>query len=146
MMVQEVTAALRKFLGKLFISLPSGTRLQETIDGFAQRGFPMCAGAIDGSYIRIITPSMDSLAYYNRKGWRSVVLQAVVDHRFCFSDVFVGWPGRTHDAQVLANSPLFRKAEDQGGHLFPRDVSKDVEGVRFQRILWVMRHTPYEAS
>ncbi|XP_069755614.1 uncharacterized protein [Narcine bancroftii] len=129
MVVQEVTAALRKFLGKHFISLPSGACLQETIDGFAQRGYPVCAGAIDGSHIPIITLSVDAAAYYSRKGWHSEVLQAVVDNRFCFSDVFVGWPGCTHDVRVLANSPLFRKAEDQGRYLFPRDVSKDVEGV-----------------
>ncbi|XP_069792413.1 uncharacterized protein [Narcine bancroftii] len=71
MVVQEVTAALRKFLGKHFISLPSGTRLQKTIDGFAQRGYPMCADAIDGSHIPIITPSVDAAAYYNCKGWHS---------------------------------------------------------------------------
>ncbi|XP_069798427.1 putative nuclease HARBI1 [Narcine bancroftii] len=48
---------------------------------------------------------------------------------WCLTDLFVGWPGHTHDARVLANSPLYRKAEDQGGYLFPHDVSKDVEGV-----------------
>ncbi|XP_069784397.1 uncharacterized protein [Narcine bancroftii] len=74
----------------------------------------MCAGAINGSHIPIIAPSVDATAYYNCKGWHSVVLQAVVDHRFWFSDVFVGWLGCTHDARVLANSPLYRKAEDQG--------------------------------
>ncbi|XP_069756823.1 uncharacterized protein [Narcine bancroftii] len=123
MVVQEVTAALRKFLGKRCITLPSGTRLQETIDGFAQRGYPMCPGAIDGSHIPMITPSVDAAAYYNRNGWHSVVLQAVVDHRFCFSNVFVGLPGSMHDARVLVNSLLYRKAEDQGRYLFLHDVS-----------------------
>ncbi|XP_069775291.1 uncharacterized protein [Narcine bancroftii] len=82
MVVQEVMAALRKFLGKRLISLPMGTRFQETNDSFAQRGYAMCVGAIDRSYIPIISPSVQAVAYYNCKGWHSVVLQAVVDHRF----------------------------------------------------------------
>ncbi|XP_069768580.1 uncharacterized protein [Narcine bancroftii] len=82
MVVQEVTAALTKFLGKRLMSLPIGTRLRETNDSLVQRGYPMCAGAIDGSHIPIISPSLHAAAYYNRKGWHSMVLQAVVDHRF----------------------------------------------------------------
>ncbi|XP_069762809.1 uncharacterized protein [Narcine bancroftii] len=92
----------------------------------------MCAGAIDGSHIPIVTPSMDPAAYYNCEGWHSVVLQAVVDHNFCFSDMFVRWPGHTHDARVLANSSLDRKTEQQTGYLFACDVSKNVDGVEVQ--------------
>ncbi len=33
----------------------------------------------------------------------------------------MGWPGRTHDARVLANSP-YHMAEAQDGYLFPREV------------------------
>ncbi|XP_069752116.1 uncharacterized protein [Narcine bancroftii] len=42
---------------------------------------------------------------------------------------FVGWPGRTHDARVLTIPPLYRKVEEQGGYLFVRDVSRNVDGV-----------------
>nr|XP_055073085.1 uncharacterized protein LOC129453050 [Misgurnus anguillicaudatus] len=57
------------------------------------------------------------------------VLQAVVDHNFCFTDIYVGWPGRTHDARVLSNSPIFKMAEEQGGYLFPHENSMSVNGV-----------------
>ncbi len=81
-LVHEVTATLKRKLFKRFISLPRGEALQNTIDGFAERGYPSCAGAIDGSHIPIIAPQEDAAAYYNRKGWHSIVLQAVVDHKF----------------------------------------------------------------
>jgi hypothetical protein len=37
-----------------------------------------------------------------------------------FTDINIKWPGKVHDAQILANSGIFRKAE--AGLLFP-DVS-----------------------
>ena len=30
----------------------------------------------------------------------------------CIMDSYVGWPGSTHDASVLRNSPLFEAMED----------------------------------
>ncbi|XP_075036065.1 GPI inositol-deacylase [Mixophyes fleayi] len=42
----------------------------------------------------------------------------------CFTDVFIGWPGRSHDARVLGNSDLYQIAEErQDGWLFPREVN-----------------------
>lgn len=79
-LVRQVTAALKRALLKRFVDLPTGAHLQETMDGFVQRGYPMCAGAIDGTHIPIIAPHDDAPAYYNRKGWHSIILQAVVDH------------------------------------------------------------------
>ena len=58
--------------------------------------------------------------YHNRKGWHSVILQGLVDHNGCFTDVNIGWPGRVHDARVLHNSELFSKAES--GNLFPQQT------------------------
>ncbi|XP_063786093.1 uncharacterized protein LOC134934635 [Pseudophryne corroboree] len=47
-----------------------------------------------------------------------------------FIDVFIGWLDREHDARVLANSYLFKIAEErQNGLLFPREMSKFVDGV-----------------
>ncbi|XP_075056973.1 uncharacterized protein LOC142143161 [Mixophyes fleayi] len=113
-----------------FTEAPSGQRLDDTIAGFLKRGFPQCAGAIDGTHIPIIAPTDNHADYYNRKGWHSIILQAVVDHNYCFTDVFIGWPGRSHDARVLANSDLYQIAEEkQDGWLFPREKSTFVDGV-----------------
>ena len=34
----------------------------------------------------------------------SVLIQAVVDYKYCFLDIYTGWPGSMHDARVLAHS------------------------------------------
>ncbi|XP_063775475.1 putative nuclease HARBI1 [Pseudophryne corroboree] len=125
--IHQVTKAILDTLYKRFICLPQGQCLDDTIKGFVQCGYPQCAGAIDGTHIPIIAPRDNPADYYNRKGWHSIVLQAVVDHKYCFTDVYIGWPGRAHDARVLANSDLYKIAEDKreikdsgwGGHPSP---------------------------
>ena len=44
------------------------------------------------------------------------MLQGLVYHMGCFTDINVGWPGRVHDARVLHNSVLDTKGES--GDLF----------------------------
>ena len=79
--VREVSAVLKTLLRR-FVCMPTGTRLQEAVDAFAARGYLMCAGAIDGTHIPIITPRHDPDSCYNRKGWNSIVLQTAVDKNF----------------------------------------------------------------
>lgn len=71
------------------------------------RGLHNVIGAIDGCHIPIKAPHMEPVAYVNRKGFHSVLLQAVVDSRMFFIDCCAGWPGSVHDARVFRNSPLF---------------------------------------
>ena len=98
--------------------MPSGTVLIEDIEGFKNNhGFPQCVGAVDGTHIPIISPQDCPADYYNRKGWHSIILQGTVDHAGRFIDVYVGWPGRVHDARVFANSSLYRRG--QNNTLFP---------------------------
>ncbi|XP_043233380.1 putative nuclease HARBI1 [Amphibalanus amphitrite] len=63
-------------------------------------------GAIDGSHIPISQPVEDQEVYVNRKGFHSLVLQAVCQADMRFIDVFTGYPGSVHDARVFRNSPL----------------------------------------
>ena len=71
-----------------------------------KRGVPQCAGSTDGSRVPVTPPVMNHTTdYYNRKGgWYSMLLQAVVDHNCLIRDLCIGWPGRVHDAQTLANN------------------------------------------
>ncbi|XP_074861973.1 uncharacterized protein LOC142019253 [Carettochelys insculpta] len=63
------------------------------IAGFATLGFPNCFGALDGTHIPIRAPEHSGGRYINRKGYHSVVLQALVDIRGHFLDIYVGWAG-----------------------------------------------------
>ncbi|XP_072172560.1 uncharacterized protein [Diadema setosum] len=150
-LTREVCHAIKETLLHQYISLPSGHRLQETIHGFERRGFPQCAGAIDGTHLPIIAPCDSPADYHNRKGWHSIILQAIVDHNYCFTDINIGWPGRTHDARVLANSDFYHRAENEG-QLFPVQHNRMINGVEVPVVIigdpayplkrWLMKAFP----
>lgn len=95
---------------KKYISFPVGSSLDDVVNKFESKcGFPQCAGAIDGSHIPVQAPYMNHTDYYNRKGWYSILIQAVVDSDYLFRDINVGWPGSVHDARVFSNSALYGK-------------------------------------
>ena len=59
-------------------------------------------GAIDGSHIPIITSTHSPTDYYNRIGFHSIVLQALVDHLYRFLNVYVSSAGSMHDGHFLS--------------------------------------------
>ncbi|XP_072039667.1 uncharacterized protein [Amphiura filiformis] len=124
--VRNVCKAIKDILTPRFITIPRGQRLLEVIDGFENRGFPHCVGAIDGTHIPIIAPTKDPADFYNRKGWHSIIVQAVCDHEFRFTNLYIGFPGKAHDARVLKNSQLYEHACN--GQLFPHRT-RNIEGV-----------------
>ena len=82
--VLETCTILSTKLLSRYVHFPEGTRLHEVVDGFEVCwGFPQVAGAIDGTHIPIIRPQDNPSDYYNRKGFYSVVMQAVVDSVGC---------------------------------------------------------------
>ncbi|CAM5111973.1 unnamed protein product [Natator depressus] len=91
--------------------------VQVIVDGFAAMGFPNCGGAIDRTHIPILAPEHQAGDYINRKGYFSIVLQALVDHKGRFTNINVGWPGKVHDARIFRNSGLFQKLQE--GIFFP---------------------------
>ena len=49
----------------------------------------MCGGAIDGTHIPILAPNESHADYVNRKGYHSIIMQAVVDHNHLYRDVVI---------------------------------------------------------
>ena len=95
-----------------YVSVPTGAKLRAIRDGFKTKwGFPQCIGAIDGTHIPIIAPKEHPTDYFNRKGYHSILVQALVDDQYRFLDIYTGWPGSVHDARVLGNSKLYQKCE-----------------------------------
>jgi len=74
-------------------------------------GFPNVVGAIDGTHIPIKPPSCDRDSFINRKGWPSINVMAVCDHRKVFTAVFADRAGSVHDARVFRVSPLGHQLE-----------------------------------
>ena len=125
--VCRTTHAITRHLLPLHVKMPTDTRLREIVQEFEILwGFPQVAGAIDGTHIPILKPTECPSDYYNRKGFYSILIQAVVDSQGHFIDVNIGWPGKVHDARVLANSTLYRKANS--GTLLP-DWKQTINGV-----------------
>jgi len=52
-------------------------------------------------------PASNPTDYYNRKGWYSIILQAIIDHKYIIRDICVGWPGSVHDVRVYRNSGIY---------------------------------------
>lgn len=81
--VRQVTAAILAHVQPRFVSLPSGQRLDEAVRGFRARGYPQCAGSIGRIHVPIATPhGVNPEDYVNKRGWHSLVLQAVVNHDY----------------------------------------------------------------
>lgn len=53
-------------------------------------------------------------------------MQAVVDCKYLFRDIVIGWPGSVHDARVLSNSEIFKIGEQN--KLSPADYHVNVGG------------------
>lgn len=63
--------------------MPDNNECQQIAASFEIRiHIPQIIGAIDGTHVPILSPSDEYRDYINRKGWPSVILQAVVDNTY----------------------------------------------------------------
>ena len=67
---------------------------------------PDIIGAVDGTHIKIRPPRSQTASYINRKCYPSLNVQAIADGNCRFMHVYVGAPGRVHDARVFAESKV----------------------------------------
>ncbi|CAM5089282.1 unnamed protein product [Eretmochelys imbricata] len=108
--VIQVANAITELLLSRVVTLGN---VQVIVDGFATMGFPNCGG----NTYPFLAPEHLGSQYINRKGYFSMVLQALVDHKGCFPDINVGWPGKVHDTRIFRNSGLFEQLPE--GTYFP---------------------------
>ena len=148
--VVETCNMIATHLFPQYVCFPTGDRLRDVITNFETCwGFPQTVGAIDGTHTPIVRPQESASDYYNRKGYYSVIMQAVVDYRGQFVDAYIGWPGKVHDARVLVNSSLYQRA--MNGTLLP-DWKRSISGVQVPLIIlgdpaypalpWIMKPYP----
>ena len=126
--VKEVCQAIIDILLPRYIRLPQGREeIQEKIDGMRRRaGFPQAVAALDGCHIAIIALGDSPEDFINRKGFHSMLLQALVDSSYLFLDICVGWPGRVHISRLFKNSILYGAARA----FLPHDMCEVISGLR----------------
>ena len=112
--IHDVCTAMAENILDKYMKFPADDNLQHVIDGFDNtKVFPNCAGAVDGTHIPIIAPESAHGDYVNRKGWYSIILQAVCDHNYIITDMNVRWQGWVHDARVFGKFRVALQRRDK---------------------------------
>lgn len=70
-------------------------------------------GALDGKHIRINAPPKSGSSFYNYKGFRSIVLFALIDAHCRFRFIDVGCNGRANDSTIYKDSYLYKGLENR---------------------------------
>lgn len=84
--------------------------------------FPGVVGVIDGCHIPISAPIEHPNSYINRKGFHSILLQGICNHKMKFIDVFTGICGSVHDARVWRLSDIRNIIEHNTERYFPHNT------------------------
>ncbi|XP_061182280.1 putative nuclease HARBI1 [Saccostrea echinata] len=99
-----------------FISFPRDDKARQTKQEFIKiAGFPNALGCVDGTFVRIMTPSNNEQDFVNRKGYHSLNVQMVCDAKFRFTSICANWPGSVHDSRIWRESALCQQFE-RGEH------------------------------
>ena len=131
---------------KRFIAWPEGPKLEAVFQEFANLRnhhiFTSCAGAIDGTFIKINCPfsqTSDPSEFNSYKKYYAIQVLAVALPNFVISYVFAGMPGSRTDKFVLKRSSLYRRVRD----FLPEGAYLLGDG-GFQLFIWLM--IPFTAA
>jgi len=118
--IHDLLHFMHQYLLAKVIQWPSAAEMNEMSDMYHDlKGFPGVVGMVDGSHIKIRRPVERGYDYFNRKDFYSIILQAVVREDMRFTNIYVGWPGKVHDAKVFRNSPLYTTGQGLCGDGLP---------------------------
>lgn len=105
--IHRVTNALCRRLDD-FVKFPDENTIGEIKDGFFNmRRFPGVIGCVDGTHIWIERPHENEVDYVNRKGYSSINVQVICNHRGQFTNIVARWPGSAHDSRILRSSQVW---------------------------------------
>ena len=90
----------------------SDEEIQKIKQDFLDRGYiENVVGAIDGTHIPILIPEDDHMDFLNRKSYHLLVFQAIaIGTDLKFIDLYGGWAGSVHDAQVFHIPQIYIRA------------------------------------
>ncbi|XP_068691098.1 uncharacterized protein [Montipora foliosa] len=110
--VQDVTEALFHLRNE-YIKFPvTEAETIASIETFSElSNLPNVAGAINGTHIEIKGSPESAVDYFSRYHQYDFIVQGVVNGHRVFLDFSAGFPGSLHNARVLRNSTLCRRAE-----------------------------------
>jgi hypothetical protein len=108
--IKQTLTALCEVLAPEVLKWPTEDDYYRIMEGFLRNcNMPNCVGAIDGKHINIQAPPHSNSAYYNYKGFFSVVLMAWVDSQYRFIAVDIGQYGGVSDSSVFCESEMGSK-------------------------------------
>ena len=112
--VRETCIALWEALNETYVKTPSTSYDWKNIaqEFNEEWNFPHCLGAIDGKHIMMECPKNGGSAYFNYKGFHSIVLLAVCDAKYCFTFVDIGDYGSLNDASILSETAFGQAFEN----------------------------------
>ncbi|XP_070675750.1 uncharacterized protein [Malus domestica] len=110
-----ILESLMRFCGAIesiytakYLRKPTDMNLQRLLKKGEMRGFPRMNGSIDCMHWTWKNcPSACQGAYVDRKGAKSIILEAVVSFDTWIWHAFFGVPGSQKDLNILAQSPVF---------------------------------------
>ena len=96
-------------------------------------GIPQVCGAIDVTHIEVdLLGNERSTNFYDKDKNYSIILQAIVDVKTCFLNIFASYPRVVHDARVFANSGI-KAAIDRGECL--NGPTRLIQGIPIPKLL-----------